>query len=137
MELIQAGFHPTESKFVQNKLKQVIKTSITTAVEKYKIPLKDSIAAWLIPGKTFLFLPIEPLLTGYIIMFKDPTVITADHLKGVGSQSSMRDPLGLLKEGEVYFRSSVPMKDENELPYYVIKGPVLVSFKPLLLDAYP
>jgi hypothetical protein len=45
----------------------------------------------------------------------------------------MRDPLGLLKEGEIYFRSSVPMKDENELPYYVIEGPVLVSDEPFIL----
>jgi hypothetical protein len=60
LELIQAGFHPTESKFVQDKLRTVIKTSITTAVEKYRIPLKDSIAAWLIPGRLFLFLSINP-----------------------------------------------------------------------------
>ena len=49
----------------------------------------------------------------------------------------MRDPLGLLKEGEIYFRSSVPMKDKNELPYYVIEGPVLVCGEPFILDAVP
>ncbi|RXW18376.1 hypothetical protein EST38_g7477 [Candolleomyces aberdarensis] len=117
LELIQAGFHPRESKIVRDKLQQVIKTSIKTAVEKYRIPLKDSIAAWVIP---------------------DPTVITADHLKdkqSSRSQTSMRDPLGLLKEGEVYFRSSVPMKDEHELPYYVIQGPVLLGRYPMRLPS--
>lgn len=52
IEMIQAGFSPAGCHQVQTKLKQVIKNVVDSAVEKYRIPLDGSIAAWLVPGMT-------------------------------------------------------------------------------------
>lgn len=100
LELIQAGFRPEESYTMQFKLKMIIETLVKTAVEKYRIPLLDSIAAWIIP---------------------DPS-------------ANENNPQGLLKENEIYFRSSQPMKDrDSELAYHVITGEVVVGRYPMRL----
>ena len=46
-----------------------------------------------------------------------------------------RDDLGLLKEGEIYFKSSQPLKDENEMAYHVITGDVVIGRYPMRLPS--
>lgn len=39
------------------------------------------------------------------------------------------DPLGILKEGEIFYRSSRPQKDpRTEMLFHVLTGDVVVSF---------
>jgi hypothetical protein len=46
-----------------------------------------------------------------------------------------RDDLGLLKEGEIYFKSSQPLKDEREMAYHVITGDVVIGRYPMRLPS--
>ncbi|KAJ3501661.1 hypothetical protein NMY22_g18849 [Coprinellus aureogranulatus] len=46
-----------------------------------------------------------------------------------------RDDLGLLKEGQIYFKSSQPLKDENEMAYHVITGEVVIGRYPMRLPS--
>ncbi|EAU92432.2 hypothetical protein CC1G_00651 [Coprinopsis cinerea okayama7 len=102
--MLQAGFRPQECMILQENLKTAIKTTINTAIEKYRIPLKESVSAFVIPDP-FAVAPMR-------------------HPAG----SAVTDPLGVLKEGEIYYRSSQPMKDpETDLPFEVITGPVVVT----------
>ncbi|KAF6745697.1 RNA dependent RNA polymerase-domain-containing protein [Ephemerocybe angulata] len=105
LELIQAGFRPEESYTMQFKLKMIIETLVKTAVEKYRIPLLDSIAAWIIP---------------------DPS-------------ANENNPQGLLKETEIYFRSSQPSMKirDSELAsrYHVITGEFVVGRYPMRLPS--
>lgn len=55
----------------------------------------------------------------------------AEIYRGKSTTPGMRDPLGLLKEGQVYFRSSQPLKDrDSELLYHTITGEVVVRPMP-------
>ncbi|KAG2022571.1 RNA-directed RNA polymerase, variant 2 [Coprinopsis cinerea AmutBmut pab1-1] len=110
--MLQAGFRPQECMVLQENLKTAIKTTINTAIEKYRIPLKESVSAFVIPDP-FAVAPMR-------------------HPAG----SAVTDPLGVLKEGEIYYRSSQPMKDpETDLPFEVITGPVVVGRYPLRLPS--
>lgn len=52
IELIQAGFHPRTSRYLNDKMRYIIKTEIKSVVDKYKISLPESTAsdAFVIPG---------------------------------------------------------------------------------------
>lgn len=43
--------------------------------------------------------------------------------------------MGLLKEGEIYFKSSQPLKDEREMAYHVITGDVVIGRYPMRLPS--
>jgi hypothetical protein len=108
MELIQAGFHPSQCKILQVKIKCMVQQTITSSVEKYRIPIKESIGGFVVPGK-FLIPCLGRTLT---------------HIP---------DPSGLLEEGQIYYRSSQPMTDpKTEMDYFVLQGEVVVC--PLLAN---
>jgi len=66
---------------------------IESAIEKYRIPLQESISAFVIP-----------------------------------------DPLGVLQEGQIYYCSSQPLKDNStQTLFTVLKGPVLIGRYPVRL----
>ncbi|KAJ3509083.1 hypothetical protein NLJ89_g5408 [Agrocybe chaxingu] len=86
-ELLQAGFHPSKSKILQEKIGYVVTTTINSTVEKYRIPIPESVCAFVVP-----------------------------------------DPLGVLEEGEIYYRFSKPRKDpKTEMLVHVLEGDVLVK----------
>lgn len=53
LELVQAGFHPSHSKILRDKLQYVIQQTIKTYVEKYRIPLPESLDGFVVPGTPF------------------------------------------------------------------------------------
>ncbi|KAJ7135312.1 RNA dependent RNA polymerase-domain-containing protein [Mycena filopes] len=61
VELIQAGFHPLTSAYLNDKLRFIIKNEISSAVDKYRISLPESTAsdALVIPDPTGLLKPNE------------------------------------------------------------------------------
>ncbi|KAJ6541584.1 RNA dependent RNA polymerase-domain-containing protein [Mycena capillaripes] len=95
MELIQAGFHPSTSAYLNGKLRYIIKTEINSVVDKYKIALPESTVS-----KAFV----------------------------------IPDPLGVLKENEIYYRSSNPMKNPlTETLFQVLTGPIILGRYPIRL----
>ncbi|KAJ7144770.1 RNA dependent RNA polymerase-domain-containing protein [Mycena crocata] len=89
VELIQAGFQPSTSAYLNDKMRYIIKTEISSVVDKYRISLPESTAS-------------------------DAFVIP--------------DPLGILKENEIYYRSSNPMKNpETQTLFQILEGPVIVT----------
>ncbi|KAF8640931.1 hypothetical protein AX17_000578 [Amanita inopinata Kibby_2008] len=95
LELVQAGFRPTQLQILRDKIRYMIQQVIKSAVEKYCIPLSESLNALVVP-----------------------------------------DPLGVLKEGQIYYRSSQSMKDpETETLFNVLKGEVLVGRYPVRLPS--
>ncbi|KAJ7608165.1 RNA dependent RNA polymerase-domain-containing protein [Roridomyces roridus] len=96
MELIQAGFQPRKSAYLNDKMKYIIKLEIKSVVEKYKISLPEGTAV------------------------SDAFVIP--------------DPLGILEENQVYYRSSAPMKNvETQMLFNILKGPVIIGRYPIRL----
>ncbi|KAF9535602.1 RNA dependent RNA polymerase-domain-containing protein [Crepidotus variabilis] len=49
LELIQAGFHPRENKLLQDKILYMVKSTIKASVEKFRIPLAESVGAFIVP----------------------------------------------------------------------------------------
>ncbi|KAJ7508353.1 RNA dependent RNA polymerase-domain-containing protein [Mycena galericulata] len=95
IELIQAGFHPRTSMYLNDKMRYIIKNEIKSVVEKYKISLPESTAS-------------------------DAFVIP--------------DPLGVLRENEIYYRTSNPMKDPvTETFFQVLSGKVILGRYPIRL----
>ncbi|KAJ6479270.1 RNA dependent RNA polymerase-domain-containing protein [Mycena vitilis] len=93
VELIQAGFHPESSLYLNDKLRNVIKTEIKSVVDKYRISLPESTAS-----------------------------------------EALEDPLGVLKENEIYYRSSNPMKNPStETLFQVLTGPIILGRYPMRL----
>lgn len=54
LELIQAGFTPTDLGVLRDKIRYVVHGVIESAIEKYRIPLQESISAFVVPGKCLL-----------------------------------------------------------------------------------
>ncbi|THU93549.1 hypothetical protein K435DRAFT_967237 [Dendrothele bispora CBS 962.96] len=97
LELVQAGFNPRDNEILWDKIRWILKNTISSYIEKSRFPLPEGtgIEAFVIP-----------------------------------------DPLGVLKEGEIYYRSSNPMKDpETQTLFNVAKGPVLVYIYPIRLPS--
>ncbi|TFK42152.1 RNA dependent RNA polymerase-domain-containing protein [Crucibulum laeve] len=95
LELVQAGFHPAESKLLRDRIQYVVGAVVQTALDKYRIPLQTSIDAFILP-----------------------------------------DPLGVLEEGQIYYRSSQPRKDpETEMLYQVLEGEVVLGRYPIRLPS--
>ncbi|KAG6830093.1 hypothetical protein H0H92_002266 [Tricholoma furcatifolium] len=49
VELLQAGFHPTECRILREKLRYLVTSTINSIVEKYSIPVPQSLEAFIIP----------------------------------------------------------------------------------------
>ncbi|KAJ7439963.1 RNA dependent RNA polymerase-domain-containing protein [Mycena latifolia] len=82
MDLLQAGFDPRQLPYLSTKIYNVVKTTMETFLAKYRIPLCDSLEAYIIPGQ-----------------WLDCSVTSPAH-------SGRLDPSGKLKEGQVFFKSS-------------------------------
>lgn len=50
VELLQSGFHPSESKLVWENLKHIITLAIDASVKKFHIPVPESLEALVVPG---------------------------------------------------------------------------------------
>jgi hypothetical protein len=50
LELLQAGFHPLELDRLFRGLESVVTLVLDEYVEKFHIPVKDSLEAYIIPG---------------------------------------------------------------------------------------
>ncbi|KAG6836003.1 hypothetical protein H0H93_012337, partial [Arthromyces matolae] len=95
MEMLQAGFHPTESQFLRDKIRWLVTTTLKTIVDKFSIPVHDALNAFIVP-----------------------------------------DPLGVLKDGEVYYRSSEPVLRREEQSFFsVLTGDVLLGRYPVRLSS--
>ncbi|KAM6498847.1 RNA dependent RNA polymerase domain containing protein [Amanita muscaria] len=93
VELLQAGFIPTEFTPLRDKIRFVVETTIKSSLEKFHIPLKESISALVVP-----------------------------------------DPLGVLEDGQIYYKSSTGMIDhETATMFNVLTGQVLVGRFPVRL----
>lgn len=53
MELIQAGFHPATNPELHLKMEYIIKCAIDSSVSKYRIPIEESLGAFIVPGKVY------------------------------------------------------------------------------------
>ncbi|KAF8633592.1 hypothetical protein AX15_001385 [Amanita polypyramis BW_CC] len=49
LELVQAGFKPAELGALRDKIRYLVQQVIESAVEKYRIPLQESISAYVVP----------------------------------------------------------------------------------------
>jgi hypothetical protein len=102
MELIQAGFRPDELEYLCTKIRFIIQQTIKTTVEKYHIPIPLSTKAFIVPGKS------DSLISEHVLKF-------------------ISDPLGILKEGEIFYRSSQEiLNPDKQTLYNVVTGDVLV-----------
>ena len=104
VEMIQAGFHPAHNKQLFDKIGYVIQQLVKSSVEKYRIPISESLGAYVVPGRLFL----------HELMDLSEVVL---------------DPLGILEEGEIFYYSSRPLKDpRTEMQFQVLTGDVIVGF---------
>ncbi|KAF9469499.1 RNA dependent RNA polymerase-domain-containing protein, partial [Collybia nuda] len=95
LEMIQSGFRPEKAPFLRDKLRYITREKITSTVEKYQIPLPQSLTAFVVP-----------------------------------------DPLGILEEGQVYYRSSQAMiNPDTQTAFNVVTGDVLVGRYPVRLPS--
>ncbi|KAK7450551.1 hypothetical protein VKT23_012860 [Stygiomarasmius scandens] len=97
LEMVQAGFNPRENEILLDKVKWILKNTISTYIEKCHIPLPDGtgVEAFVIP-----------------------------------------DPLGVLKQGQIYYRSSNSMiNPETQTLFNVVKGEVLIGRYPIRLPS--
>ena len=49
-EMVQAGFSPRYSQYLADKIKHIISSTIKSTVEKYRIPVEESLGAYVVPG---------------------------------------------------------------------------------------
>ncbi|KAJ6601037.1 RNA dependent RNA polymerase-domain-containing protein [Mycena vulgaris] len=84
MDLLQAGFDPQQSPFLSTKIYNFVKSTMEIHLAKYRIPLANSLEAYIIP-----------------------------------------DPSGELKEGEVFFKSSIdpdgPLREQVVVGRYPMR----------------
>ncbi|KAH9176853.1 RNA dependent RNA polymerase-domain-containing protein [Lactarius sanguifluus] len=93
LELIQAGFNPKSSRYLYEKMREVLKQAMELFLKKYHIEVPQSAEAFVVP-----------------------------------------DPLGVLEEGQIQFKSSQELKDPlTETNVCCIRGPVLVSRNPTMM----
>ncbi|GLB43650.1 putative RNA-dependent RNA polymerase [Lyophyllum shimeji] len=95
LELIQAGFRPDKLKPLRDKIRCIVETTIKSIVDKFSIPLPESLGAFIVP-----------------------------------------DPLGILEQGEIYYRSSQSLTDpETQTLFNVVTGDVLLGRYPVRLPS--
>ncbi|TFK18696.1 hypothetical protein FA15DRAFT_243960 [Coprinopsis marcescibilis] len=112
LDMLQAGFEPKTNKVLRDYLKRAAANTLNAAIEKYRIPLKESLWAFVIPDP----FAVHPM--------KHPT------------GTVIADPLGILKEGEIFCRSSASLTDPiTGLPFEVITGDVVIGRYPMRLPS--
>lgn len=50
MELVQANFHPAKTEQLYEKIKWIMKKTIEASVKDYRIPILESLGAFIVPG---------------------------------------------------------------------------------------
>lgn len=50
IELLQSGFTPKNNKLLQEKVSYIVKSIIDSSVERYRIPILESVIAFIVPG---------------------------------------------------------------------------------------
>src|ERR1700683_549127 len=58
-ELILAGFHPLMLDFLYDKMKRIITLTIDSFVKSFRIPVSESLEAFILPGSSRLYLVIN------------------------------------------------------------------------------
>lgn len=53
LELIQAGFQPDSLKTLQEKIRYIVIQTIASIVEKFQIPLLQSLSGFIVPGVSY------------------------------------------------------------------------------------
>ncbi|KAF5385050.1 hypothetical protein D9615_001000 [Tricholomella constricta] len=95
LELIQANFRPEELNLLRDKIRYIISTTIRTTIEKFTIPLQESLGAFVAP-----------------------------------------DPIGILEEGEVYYRSSQSLTDPTtQTLFNTVIGDGLLGRYPVRIES--
>ena len=51
MELVQANFHPAKTEQLYEKVKYIMTKTIDSSVKDYRIPILESLGAFIVPGK--------------------------------------------------------------------------------------
>jgi RNA-dependent RNA polymerase len=105
LQLIQAGFNPKSFPFLYEEMKGVLKQAMKQFMKKYHIEVPQSAEAFIVPGVCRAFL--------------NPNASTF--------RANFTDPLGVLEEGQIQFKSSQELKDPlTETNVCSIRGSVLV-----------
>jgi hypothetical protein len=107
--MIQAGFSPASSAYLNDAIRHIVKTEINLVIHKFKISLPESTGseALVIPGM-FNNMSSKPVQVIY----------------------NFQDPLGVLEENEIYYRSSNPMKNiTTQTLFQTLVGRVIVSLE--------
>ena len=102
LSFLQAGFHPESTPILKKKLEILIKKAINDFVEKYHVSVPFSVESFAIPGK------------------HRSQIVTARPIW------IFSDPMNVLEEGEVYFRSSTQWQDSDGLWLDTLVGDVVV-----------
>ena len=50
MELVQANFHPAKTELLYEKIKYIMNKAIESSVKDYRIPILESLGAFIVPG---------------------------------------------------------------------------------------
>lgn len=61
MELVQANFHPAKTEKLYEKIKYIISKAIEASVKDYRIPVLESLGAFIVPGTFRVRVPIAML----------------------------------------------------------------------------
>ncbi|KAF8910164.1 RNA dependent RNA polymerase-domain-containing protein [Gymnopilus junonius] len=95
VEMIQAGFMPSMHQYLYEKIGYVVQNVIKSSVEKFRIPIEESLGGYVVP-----------------------------------------DPLGVLEEGEIYYKFSRPRTDpKTGLLLHVLEGEVILGRYPIRLPS--
>ena len=116
LDLLSAGFHPLKLEFLFEALKKAVRLGMDDIVHYLHFSVLRSARAFIVPGKfaTFLFVPQD----------------------NVGKIDCDVDPYGVLREGEIHFKSTKPFHGvDNENPHTLL-GDVLVISPLLILHAH-
>jgi len=61
MELVQANFHPAKTELLCEKIKYIMKKTIEASIKEYRIPVLESLGAFIVPGTFLARVPIPVL----------------------------------------------------------------------------
>lgn len=82
----------------------MVKAAIETSIERFRIPIEESVGAFIVPGSFFVL-----------------------SIKQISRKEPRADPLGILKEGEVCYWFSQPRTDpDTQHPRFALEGDILV-----------
>jgi RNA-dependent RNA polymerase len=106
LDLVQAGFSPQKSPFLHEKMRTVLELAMKKFLKKYHIEVPQSAEAFIVPGvfRAFVY-----------------------SIRRLQLWANFTDPLGVLEEGQIQFKSLRELKDPlTETNVCSVRGPVLV-----------